>query len=161
MQEIEAGGRKWTVEIDGTCRVRLDGEEQPCSCVRLPDGRYSLIIDGRVFDLSVASDGESWAVTGREGVRSVRVVDPRLSFSGAADGAGTSGLQRLSAEMPGKVVRVLVQPGDKVSVDDALLVLEAMKMQNEIRAPKAGVIREVAAEPGKTVATGEFLVSLE
>jgi biotin carboxyl carrier protein len=161
MLEIEAGGRKWVVEVDGASRVRLNGEEQPCSCVRLPDGRYSLIIAGRVFDLSVVPDRELWTVTGREGSQSLRVVDPRVSFSDSARGPGPSGPQRLCAEMPGKVVRVLVQPGDKVSVDDALLVLEAMKMQNEIRAPKAGLIREVAVEPGQTVATGEFLISLE
>ena len=160
MLEMEVGGWKGVVEVDGPHRIRVNGQVQPCDWVRLADGRYSLIIDGCVFDLSVAIDGESCMVGGRQGARAVRVVDPRRSHS-ESGGAGLSGLQRLCAEMPGKVVRVLVRPGDKVSLDDALLVLEAMKMQNEIRAPKAGTVREIAVEPGRTVGTGTFLLSLE
>jgi pyruvate carboxylase subunit B len=63
--------------------------------------------------------------------------------------------------MPGKVIRVLVKPGDKVCYDQGLLVLEAMKMQNEIRAPKAGIVKDIGVQPGGTVGAGDFLISLE
>jgi biotin carboxyl carrier protein len=74
---------------------------------------------------------------------------------------GQAGLQRLCAEMPGKVIRVLVREGDAVVYEQGLLVIEAMKMQNEIRAPKAGTIKAVGVAAGRTVNTGDFLLSLE
>ena len=63
--------------------------------------------------------------------------------------------------MPGKVVRVLVKEGDTVEFGQGLLVLEAMKMQNEIRAPKSGIVRGIGVSAGATVNTGQFLLSLE
>ena len=63
--------------------------------------------------------------------------------------------------MPGKVIRLLIKPGDSVSCDQGLLVLEAMKMQNEIRAPKSGVVKDIGVKPGETVSAGDFMVSLE
>ena len=63
--------------------------------------------------------------------------------------------------MPGKVVRILVQAGQKVEYEQGLLVLEAMKMQNEIRAPKGGIVKEIGVAEGRPVSTGEFLISLE
>jgi pyruvate carboxylase subunit B len=63
--------------------------------------------------------------------------------------------------MPGKVVRILVDVGDSVNFDQGLLVLEAMKMQNEIRAPKSGVVKEIGVVEGKAVNSGDLLVSLE
>jgi pyruvate carboxylase subunit B len=74
---------------------------------------------------------------------------------------GPAGLLRMRAEMPGKIVRVLVREGESVAYDQGLLVLEAMKMQNEIRAPKSGTIKEVAVTGGITVNTGDFLLSIE
>jgi pyruvate carboxylase subunit B len=63
--------------------------------------------------------------------------------------------------MPGKIIRVLVQEGETVAHDQSLLVLEAMKMQNEIRSPKSGIVKEVAVAGGITVNTGDFLLSIE
>ena len=65
------------------------------------------------------------------------------------------------AEMPGKVIRLLCEVGDEVALDQGLVVIEAMKMQNEIRAPKSGVVKEIGVEEGKRVNSGDFLLSLE
>ncbi len=162
--QVDYKGRQFKVDIrkTGASRtVRLCDEDVACDWVRLPDGGYSLIIDGKVFDFSVDLDTDTCLVTDRSGTHQLRISDPRrLSTRKSVEEAQT-GLRRICADMPGKVIRVLVKPGDPVSYEQALLVLEAMKMQNEIRAPKGGVIKEVGAKPGQAVNTGDFLISLE
>jgi biotin carboxyl carrier protein len=162
--EVQHDDRKFAVEITETadgCKVAVDGHELPCDCLRLPNGRISLIIDGRVYDFTVDFSDPQCLLTSREGSWLLKVTDTRRLSSPREVMEGATGLQRLAAEMPGKVIRVLVGRGDAVAYDQGLLVLEAMKMQNEIRAPKAGIVREIGVGPGATVSTGEFLLSIE
>ena len=105
----------------------------------------------------IASGGEI-RVNGR--ALSVEVFDPRDMRSRTAGGAG-EGRQNVAAMMPGKVVRVLVAPGDAVEAGQGLVVVEAMKMQNEMKSPKAGRVIEVKAKPDQTVFAGEVLVVIE
>ncbi len=162
--EISAGERSVRVEIPPRGRtgpVRIGDAEVPCDCVRLPDGSYSLILDGHVYDLSVAVDSDSCSVSGASGEYRVRLADPRRTAVGTRPEESQAGVQRIRADMPGKVIRILVKPGERVECDQGLLVLEAMKMQNEIRAPKGGIVRELGVRAGGTVGSGDFLVSLE
>ena len=71
------------------------------------------------------------------------------------------GEQRIVAPMPGRIVRVLAKPGDAVELRQPVIVIEAMKMENELRAPKAGTIKEVAVETGASVEAGRLLVVIE
>jgi acetyl/propionyl-CoA carboxylase alpha subunit len=162
--ELECSGKLIRVEIAelvGSKRVSLADREAEVNWVRLPDGRYSILMDGRVYDLFAEPDGESCLVAGRQGKSLLRIRDPRsLRSTGTAE-EGQAGLHRLCAEMPGKVIRLLVREGDAVVYEQGLLVIEAMKMQNEIRAPKAGTIRAIGVAAGRTVSTGDFLLSLE
>ena len=162
--QIDHQGKRFTVEVraDGSSRtVQVEGEPISCDWVRLPDGAYSLILDGQVFDLSVDLDTDACIVTDRSGTHQLRISDPRSLSARQQVEEGQTGLQRICADMPGKVIRVLVKPGDSVSYDQGLLVLEAMKMQNEIRAPKTGVVKQIGVQPGGTVGAGDFLISLE
>jgi biotin carboxyl carrier protein len=162
--EISSKERKMAVEVrfaGNGCRATLDGREITLDWIRLPDGSHSLILDGKVFDFIVELSEDACAVIGRAGAQIVHIADARRLSAYREVDAGPAGLQRIKADMPGKVVRVLVKEGDRVAVDQGLLVLEAMKMQNEIRSPKSGVIREVRVTPGMTVGTNEFLLSLE
>ena len=162
--EISFGDQVIPVEIrweEGKDTVFVSGKEVSCDWVRLPDGRYSIVVDGRVFDMTAELSGEACLVTGNAGTFHLRISDPRGPTSQRAAEVGAPGLQRLVAEMPGKVLRVLVKPGDTVAYDQGLLVIEAMKMQNEIRAPKSGVVKEIAVSEGRAVSSGDFLVSLE
>jgi len=162
--EIDCNGQLMKVEFDDAApalKAVVNGMEVSFDCARLPSGQYSLIRDGRVFDFMVDLVDDNCAVVGREGAHALKVMDRRRSMQRHEVEGGQSGLQRLTADMPGKVVRVLVKEGDPVSYDQGLLVLEAMKMQNEIRAPKSGIVREVGAIEGKAVSAGEFLLSLE
>ena len=94
--------------------------------------------------------------------RSLRmeVFDPRNLRAGAQTSA-QPGRQRISAPMPGKVVRVLVVPGDAVEAGQGLVVVEAMKMQNEMKAPQAGRVVEVHTQADATVAAGDILIVVE
>ena len=141
--------------------ISIDGIESEAGWSRIGDHDYTLVLDGRVFDLSVSFHGDVCTVTGRGGAVELRISDPRRLESAPEVETGAAGLAQVRAEMPGKVVRVLVRPGDSVAFGQGLVVLEAMKMQNEIAAPKTGVVREVAAVEGKAVAAGDLLVSLE
>jgi biotin carboxyl carrier protein len=158
----EGASRTIDLKILGGARtVTIDGCEMECDWLALPDGRYSFRMGSRVYDLAVEPDPEGWTVTGREGRQRMAVKDPRKLGSSVSSQEAAAGLQRVCAEMPGKVIRVIVQKGDHVRLEQPLLVLEAMKMQNEIRAPKNGIIQDVAVAEGKTVTSGEFLLSLE
>ncbi len=162
--KIESSECHVTVEVTaagGVKNVAVDGRAVPIDWVRISNGRYSLILDGRVYDFIIDLTEDGCSVAGRKGSHTLQVEDARrLGLSHKVEG-GQSGLQRLKAEMPGKVVRVLVKVGEAVDCDQGLLVLEAMKMQNEIRAPKKGIVRKIGVSPGVAVNTGEFLLSLE
>jgi acetyl/propionyl-CoA carboxylase alpha subunit len=145
----------------GQRTLLIAGREAVIDWVSLPDGRYSILVDGRVYDLTADLDGDACSVAGRQGKFILQIKDPRRLDSARIAEEVQAGLQRLNAEMPGKVIRVLVQEGDAVVYDQGLLVIEAMKMQNEIRAPKAGTIKAVGVSAGRTVNTGDFLLSLE
>lgn len=162
--EISSGTEKVAVEIlskGGQKKIRLGGNEILCDYIRLADGHYSLILDGIVLDVMVNMDPEAYQVSSRAGTYSFRVIDPRQAGLMERMEEASSGVQRICAEMPGKIVRVLVEKGDSVQLDQTLLVLEAMKMQNEIRAPKSGTVKEIAVEPGSAVKTGSLLLTIE
>jgi biotin carboxyl carrier protein len=162
--EVSCNEHRIPVELTATGgrrRILLDGREVQCDWVSLPNGQYSIILDGRVFDLSVEVNGETCSVVTRDATYVLRLADRRRSSIGHGVEGGQAGLQRIRADMPGKVVRILVDVGDSVNFDQGLLVLEAMKMQNEIRAPKSGVVKEIGVVEGKAVNSGDLLVSLE
>ena len=106
-------------------------------------GAYTLSIDGWRFDVEALD----------ERTRTIR------EMSGVA--SGPTGPKPLVAPMPGLVVRVQVQRGDHVEAGQGLVVMEAMKMENELRATAAGIVKAVHAEPGKAVEKGTVLVELE
>jgi len=162
--EIGCGEERKSIKLasaGGVMKIQLGGEELSCDWIVLPNGQYSLIMDGRVFDFAVELNGDSCSVAGRDGKYTLHIVDPRSMTQARAVEEGQEGLQRLNADMPGKVVRLLVQEGDAVTHDQGLLVLEAMKMQNEIRAPKSGTIKIIGVSEGAAVNSGDFLLSLE
>jgi biotin carboxyl carrier protein len=118
----------------------------------------SILLDGQSFEISVtpSPDGKLKLQAGAwEFI--AEVIDPR-AWSGRRHGAvEAEGRQQIVAPMPGKVVRVLVKAGDRVETAQGLLVVEAMKMQNEIRSPKSGTVERVLVKEGQAVNAGEVL----
>lgn len=124
---------------------------------------WSLLLDGRQHEVAVARDGaNSFRVGTRGETDSVAVYDP-LEFEVLAStgGPGAQGAQRVEAMMPGRVVKVLAAEGDSVSVGQGVLVLEAMKMENEIVAEAEGVLGQLAVEEGQAVEAGDLLFMVE
>ncbi len=114
---------------------------------------------GRVLDVAVTERGAGqWLLQFPAGSITA-IVDGRSGAPRAA--AGSSGAHRVTAPMPGRVVRVLVQVGDQVTARQGLIVIEAMKMENELTAPRGGRVREVTAAPGAAVEAGRVLVVIE
>ena len=167
--EVEIAGRSRMVAIEkgaaGGFRVTLDGTSCELDVARL--GAYGLsLVDRRTDDsrqvqvtpspvpgeLLITLDGRAVAAT----------VNGRRSRRPGADGSGgTHGEQSVNAPMPGRVVRVLVAAGDEVAVRQGVVVVEAMKMENELRSPKAGRVKEVSVAPGTSVEAGRVLVVIE
>jgi biotin carboxyl carrier protein len=157
---IHVNGKPGEIEIFApppVCRFRIDfGAERKALVEAIAPGVYSVLLDGRSYHARI-ENGEVFV----NGYRiTVDVHDPRAWSRGASAGAG-EGVQLITSPMPGKVVRVLVAPGDPVQAGQGLVVVEAMKMQNEMRAPRAGKALTVSAKEGATVNAGETLVTLE
>jgi biotin carboxyl carrier protein len=124
---------------------------------------YLFKLDGRVYECYVAPEtaGGQSQVTVGAGSYEFTLVDPkRLRSAGGAHAHG-EGVAEIVANMPGKVVRILVSVGDEVKTKDGVIVVEAMKMQNEMRSPKDGVVKEINFSEGDTVNTGDVLVVIE
>jgi len=159
--EIVIDGKPATLSADGK-RVMFHVEggaaiERDYSAVALGDERWSVLINGRSYAVTVLGASEV-LINGR--VFHVEVFDPR-SLRGRRSAAEGSGPQTLAALMPGRVIRVLVAAGEKVEAGQGLIVVEAMKMQNEMKSPRAGRVVEVRAAAGATVAAGDILLVIE
>jgi biotin carboxyl carrier protein len=162
--ELQINGVARRIEILSSppaCSFRLDEEPGREANVENPErGAYSILMDGRSYDAYVEETPAGLVVTIQGHRFDVEVRDPRRFVRKSGADAG-EGVQSIAATMPGKIVRVLVAAGDSVEAGQGLVVVEAMKMQNEMRAPRAGRVVSVAAREGATVAAGETLITLE
>jgi len=139
-------------------RVTLDGRPVAVNTVAITPNILSILLDGQSFEISVtpSPDGKLKLQTGSHEL-TAEVIDPR-AWSGRRHGnVEAEGRQQIVAPMPGKVVRLLVKAGDRIEAGQGLLVVEAMKMQNEIRSPKSGTVERVLAREGQPVNAGEVL----
>ncbi len=144
------------------CRFRIGAAAEREAQVQRPEpGVYSVLIDGRSYEARVEDDPSGASVVVIDGQRfEIDVRDPRRWSRKSGRGGGEA-VQSLTAPMPGKVVRVLVAAGDAVEAGQGLLVVEAMKMQNEIKAPRPARVLSIPAKEGATVAAGEVLATIE
>jgi biotin carboxyl carrier protein len=159
--EIRISGKTRVVEIEKNAegwQATLDGEAGAIAdVVETTPNTFSVLLAGQSREISVTSsaDGKLNLQSGRFEF-TAEVIDPR-SWRGRHGGAEAEGRQQVVAPMPGKVIRVLVGAGEKVETDQGLLVVEAMKMQNEIRSPKRGTVERVLVMEGQAVNAGEVL----
>lgn len=161
--QIEQSGRVWDVEVVGgdapdTIVLLVDGARHVCEARDLGQGRLTLRFeDGSMHDLVVETEAP-------HGQRVVHIGGLRVltSLNGrrhrGAHGSAPDGPQQILAPMPGKVVRVPVQPGDWVEARQPVVVIEAMKMENSLAAHRAGTVLEVLVQEGMSVVAGRPLV---
>ena len=173
---LEIGGKKRRVElrgnfsggaVDGVRECTVDGRAVAVDVRLLEPGVMSLLITlpetgdreaaGRQYRCVL--DGNGVVIDGRR--YGFEVEDPRSLQGRRGAGAGTEGPRPVKAPMPGRVVRLLVEAGESVEEGQGVVVIEAMKMQNELKSPKAGRVVRVGAAVGDTVGSGEVLVVVE
>jgi biotin carboxyl carrier protein len=148
-------GARWAITVDGrpvTVDMARNGE------------RWSLLIGGRSYDVAVERNGPRDRTVHVDGdAISLALSDGRARRGESDDppghaGQSRSGPMRVVAPMPGRVVKLLVSTGDQVAARQGLVVIEAMKMENELRAPGAGAVTEVAVAAGTSVEAGTLLI---
>jgi len=162
--QVAINGIEETIEILAPapdCRFRLGQDAERGAEVQVPEpGVYSVLMGGRSYDARV-EEHPNRLVIALQGYRfEVAVRDPRRLSHGDAR-RGRQAIESIASPMPGRVVRVLVAPGDAVETGQGLVVVEAMKMQNEMKSPRAGRVLSVAAREGATVTAGEVLATVE
>jgi biotin carboxyl carrier protein len=143
----------------GLYAVKLDGRELLVDCSVSGNGTLSLIIDGRCYEVDVdgAAGGDQRRVTIQRRHFDLEVVDDRRKRLAGKRAMGMSGRQEVRAPMPGSISKVLVSEGDAVAAGQVLMVLDAMKMANELAAPLTGVVRSLGVRQGASVTTNELL----
>jgi biotin carboxyl carrier protein len=164
--KIGADSSKLVVNKDAFVYTREDGASvaKSFSIEWAGDGTYSVLIEGRSYVATLASKGEIQATGGEIIVNgralNIEVQDPRkLRARGSAESGG--GRQTIAAPMPGRVIRVLVEAGQEVEAGQGLIVVEAMKMQNEMKSPKTGKVLEIRTSAGAAVSAGDALLVIE
>jgi biotin carboxyl carrier protein len=157
------GQREYVIDIDGD-KVLVDGEPVE---VDLRQGGaaelYSILFGGRSYELLIEAERFNYGVTLRGERFDIQVEDERTRRlnAGRKMPAMPEGELAVVAPIPGLVVKVLVEVGDKVEDEQALVILEAMKMENEIRALRGGIVKKVEAVAGQRVEQNSVLIVLE
>ncbi len=168
--DIEINGRGRTISIEravaGRYRVTVDGRAHVVDAARAGSFGLSLLFDGAdgsSREIQVAPGGSPGEVlVGIDGKSVTALVNGRRTGRASSDGATHArGEQAVVAPMPGRVVRLLVSPGDAVDARQPIIVVEAMKMENELRSPKAGRVKEISVAAGESVEAGRLLVRIE
>ena len=161
--DVNIDGKNYRLELnraDGRWECRLDGQKVELDAVLTRRDVLSILIDGKAYEVKrerTATDMHLWVGSIRY---AAQLRDPR-SLRGRTSADDGKGPKKLLAPMPGKVVRVLVKENAEVEAGQGVVVVEAMKMQNEIKSPKKGVVRKLMASEGANVNSGDVLAIVE
>lgn len=154
--EIKRDGEKVFAEIDGRSYELEASEPEP--------NVYLLKNEGKIYEIFVSpqgSAGEPFQVRVKGSEFEINLIDPkRLRGAGLGTEHG-EGVAEIKTAMPGKVVRILVEEGAEIKTGDGVIVVEAMKMQNEMKSPKDGMVKEIRFPEGATVNAGDILAIIE
>ncbi len=147
---------------EGLYAVTLDGVRHQLEALSLPHGAVSMLLDGNSHAFEFEEKGDEVAVMLAGQLTTVDIVDERRARLREATAIFTvEGKQTVVSPMPGKIVKVFVKVGDEVTEGQSVVVVEAMKMENELKAPKAGKVTEVTAVEGTAVENGSKLIVIE
>jgi biotin carboxyl carrier protein len=161
--DIAIDGKNYRLDLnqaEGRWSCRVDGREVEVDAVLARPNVLSLRIGNKAYEVKcerLGSDVHIWVGSRRF---SAEVRDPR-SLRGRVRATDERGPKKLSAPMPGKVVRILLRQGDEVEAGSGVLVVEAMKMQNEVKSPKKGTIQKILVGEGTAVNAGDVLAIVD
>ena len=161
--DVTVNGREYRVEAehqeDGSWACLVNGEKLVANAVSTASGVLSLLIGGRSFEVVANTAAQQIAIGGTR--YSVEVRDPRSWRTRRRRAGVEAGAKKVVAPMPGKVVRILAPQGTAVQHGAGVMVIEAMKMQNELKSPKKGTIAKILATEGAAVNAGDVLAVIE
>ncbi|HSM84491.1 MAG TPA: biotin/lipoyl-containing protein [Candidatus Limnocylindrales bacterium] len=162
--EVNIGEKTHRVELQKDAagwRCKLDGREMPLDVASTQEGVLSILVDGQSYEVKeeVTPDA-TYVVVGHHRFAAA-VRDPRSLRSRRGPEAAAHGPRKITAPMPGKVVRILAPAGTPVEPGQAVVVIEAMKMQNELKSPKKGIVRKLNVSEGAAVEAGQALAEVE
>jgi biotin carboxyl carrier protein len=163
LYDVTIDGKHYRLDLnraDGAWSCRLDGRDFDVDAILARADVLSLRIGNRAYEVKserVANDLYVWVGSGRF---VVEVRDPR-SLRGRSRAGDDHGPRKIVAPMPGKVVRLLAHEGDEVEAGAGVAVVEAMKMQNEIKSPKKGMVQKILVSEGAAVNAGDVLAIVE
>ena len=151
----EIGPHTYDVAIDDEPPVRVDAFKNPRTV-------YTILIGARQFEASVdeRDDGTLDIHVGSSAF-DFTATDERRKLLGGVGSAVATGTQEVRSQMPGKIVKLLVREGEAVEVDQGLVIVEAMKMENELKSPIEGVVSQISVAEGDAVETGELLIVVD
>ncbi len=162
--EVLREGRREVLSLERSgdwVRVQLAGKSFEVDVAQLSESSFSLILEGCSYDVTVNPHPEGFQVF-VDGVGfQVDLQDPRQRSPFSSGRSETTGSMAVSTPMPGKVIKVLVSEGESVRRGQGLVVVEAMKMQNELLSPKEGQVNHINVSEGQAVNAGEPLVVVE
>jgi biotin carboxyl carrier protein len=144
--------------------AKIDGREYDLEVSEPEPNVFLFKENGKIHEFFVSPEtafGSPTIVSSNRGDVEVTLIDPKRLRGSTAVTGSADGLAEVKTMMPGKVVRLIHQKGDEVAKGDSVIVVEAMKMQNDLKSPKAGVVKEIRVEDGATVSAGEVLAIIE
>lgn len=165
--KAQLSGKDYEVSLSfngGVATAEIDGRAYEVEVRELTGGRYLLIVGSKIYKCRVdpkRDSRNSFGVVVQGSAYEISVVDPKRLRTAQSSGAHDHGVAEIVSPMPGKIVRFLVEAGARVEAGAGIVVVEAMKMQNEMKAPKTGVIVSINAASGATVNAGDVLAVIE
>ena len=163
----ETNGNRHAVEIvhkDGHLVAMVDGRKYEVEASEPETGVFLFRKDASIVEAFVSSEpsaADQTLVRIRNEVHEIRIIDPKRLRNAKGDDASSSGKAEVKTAMPGKVVRIVVAEGDAVQKGDGVIVVEAMKMQNEMKSPKDGTVTQIKTAEGANVSAGDVLIVIE
>jgi len=160
------GGKEYKIEVTekgSLFQVKIDEELYEVNVFQVSESLYSFLIGGRSYEADVVGgEGSCSVLIGGEAFEVPILEERKLRLRASLKpGEARAGRQVISAPMPGKIVKILVAPGETVKAGSGVIVVEAMKMQNELKATGPGTVKEIRVEEGKGVDGGAVLVVIE
>lgn len=160
--EVTVGENTYMIEVNQEGEVTLDGQEVQVDFSEIGTGLCLLLVNNESFEGLVEQTVDAWRVLFRGDLYEVQIADERAQLMRARAGIAVpdSGELPIKAPMPGMVVSVPVQVGQEVKKGDNIVILESMKMENELKTPRGGTISQINVQKGDSVEQGQVLVVL-
>jgi len=162
--DVLVGNKEYSVEIEKREKsflIRIDGEEFDVDATLLKKELYSLLISNKSYLTNIKSEGNKFIVDLNGESFEIEVLDEAAKRMAQKRKDTTQGGQIIKAPMPGKIVKILVKEGEEVEPGTGMIVVEAMKMENELKSSSKGIVKEIAVEEGITVNAGDTLIVVE